>query len=327
MATHTFSQATRTAMPNTVLWQFTAGCILASMLYGCGSLSVQDGAPTKTMDWDSIPDAVPQIEPLSDKGNPDSYTVNGQRYKVNFDTRHFSQQGLASWYGTKFHGKLTSSGEPYDMYKMTAAHKTLPIPCYVQVTNMQTGKKIVVKVNDRGPFVDGRIIDLSYAAAQKLGITHTGTAAVQLELATPDTPDTPEVVAYAATPSPAPVTVTASAIDDTETGNGTDSDNASTPVLTATVNDAQANVLSNMVPNANNYYVQIAAFTQRNLAENFRQQLLNLNIEPINITTFNKADNTLYRVRVGPFSDKQQVQSIEARLTELGYTQSLLIVE
>jgi len=360
MANPTFLQATSIKMPNSAIWQLTAGFLLLSTLYGCGSLSVQDGAPTKTMDWDSIPDAVPQTEPLSDKGNPDSYSVNGQRYNVNFDTRNFSQQGLASWYGTKFHGKLTSSGEPYDMYKMTAAHKTLPIPCYVRVTNLQTGKKIVVKVNDRGPFVDGRIIDLSYAAAKKLGITQTGTARVQLDLVTPDTPD---VVVYAAAASPAPVTatpvtvtpITATPIADTpnataevpitqvsatqiptnqagtsdgnETQDESISDSTDEQRQVATVESPQSNDAAEMTANANNYYVQIAAFSQRNLAENFRQQLQDLNIVPIKITTLHKADNKIYRVRVGPFSDKQQVQTIETRLTELGYTHSLLIIE
>ena len=340
MAVQTSLQSIKSTMPYSALRQFTASCMIAGLLYGCGSLSVQDGAPAKTMDWDTIPDAVPQDEPLSDKGNPETYTVNGQRYTVNFDTHNFTQRGLASWYGTKFHGKLTSSGEPYDMYKMTAAHKTLPLPSYVQVTNLQTGKKITVKVNDRGPFVDGRIIDLSYAAAQKLGITHNGTARVQLDLVTP------EVVAYAAAASPSPVTATA--ITATPIKQETATTFTATPVNSTPVEqenneanssntDAQAKIETPDNPalndntekgqDSNNYYVQVAAFTQLSLAENFRSQLQGLKITPINISTVNRTDDKLYRVRIVPFSNKQQVQIIETRLSELGYTESLLIVE
>lgn len=131
-------------------------------------------------------DAVPKNEPKSRYGNPESYEVMGVRYKVLESPSGYQKRGIASWYGSKFHGRRTSSGETYDMYKMTAAHKTLPIPCYVQVTNLDNNKKIVVKVNDRGPFHEGRIIDLSYAAAKKLGITATGTGKVEVETVTTD---------------------------------------------------------------------------------------------------------------------------------------------
>lgn len=129
-------------------------------------------------------DAIPKNEPKSRYGNPSSYVVRGIRYHVLTSSSGYQEQGLASWYGTKFHGKRTSSGETYDMYQMTAAHKTLPIPCYVEVTNLDNNKKIVVKVNDRGPFHPGRIIDLSYAAAKKLGITATGTGKVEVRTVT-----------------------------------------------------------------------------------------------------------------------------------------------
>jgi len=322
MAAQPFLQGNRSTMPHRTLWQLAASCLIAGLLYGCGNLSVQDGAPAKSMDWDSIPDAVPQNESLSEKGNPESYTVNGQTYNVNFDTHNFTQQGLASWYGTKFHGKLTSSGEPYDMYKMTAAHKTLPLPSYVKVTNLQTGKKIVVKVNDRGPFIDGRIIDLSYAAAQKLGITHNGTARVQLDLVTPD------VVAYAAAANPTPVAATAITVTAIkQAGDEANSRNTDIPAKIEIPNNPAQNGNTRIDQDSNNYYVQVAAFTQRNLAENFLNQLQDLKLTPINISTVNRTDDILYRVRIGPFSDKQQVQTIESRLSELGYTQSLLIVE
>ena len=155
--------------------------LTSAIVSGCaGFLEPKDGAPDRKMDWESIPDAVPKEEPLSRSGNPESYIVFDKRYYVLKDAKNFNQTGIASWYGTKFHGQPTASGEIYDMYKMTAAHKTLPIPTYVKVKNLATGKEITVKVNDRGPFVDGRIIDLSYAAANKLGITSNGTAQVEI---------------------------------------------------------------------------------------------------------------------------------------------------
>ena len=129
-------------------------------------------------------DAVPKNEPKSRYGNPASYEVRGKRYYVLPTATGYEERGFASWYGTMFHGKRTSSGETYDMYQMTAAHKTLPIPCYVQVTNLDNNKQIVVKVNDRGPFHEGRIIDLSYAAAKKLGITAKGTGKVEVRTVT-----------------------------------------------------------------------------------------------------------------------------------------------
>lgn len=151
-------------------------CLLAVVQYGC---TIGDSAPNRFVRADT-PDAVPANEPLSRYGNPDSYTVMGKTYQVMDDSTNFAQKGIASWYGTKFHGRKTSSGEPYNMYAMTAAHKTLPLPTYVEVTHRDTGKKIIVKVNDRGPFHEGRIIDLSYAAARKLGISATGTGPVSI---------------------------------------------------------------------------------------------------------------------------------------------------
>ena len=154
--------------------------ILLSMIMFT-SCATMDGPPDNfNIKAENIRNAVPANEPLSRYGNPDSYEVMGQTYQVMKSSRGFVQRGEASWYGTKFHGRATSSGEPYDMYAMTAAHKRLPLPTYVEVTNLNNNRKIIVKVNDRGPFHPGRIIDLSYAAAHKLGITGTGTAPVEI---------------------------------------------------------------------------------------------------------------------------------------------------
>ncbi len=167
--------------------------ILASLITGCtltpswifDRSKVGDGAPAGGMNISQIRDAVPKAEPRSRSGNPSSYTVLGKTYHVMSNSHGYKEQGVASWYGTKFHGQRTSSGETYDMYAMTAAHTTLPLPTYVRVINLQNGREAIVKVNDRGPFHDNRLIDLSYAAATKLGITATGTGLVEVQALDP----------------------------------------------------------------------------------------------------------------------------------------------
>ena len=156
-------------------------------------------APARGME--SIPDAVPRIEPRSAHGNPPFYDVLGQRYHVLASADGYLERGVASWYGPTFHGGNTSSGEPYDMYGMTAAHKTLPLPCYARVTNLRNGKSVVVRINDRGPFVANRLIDLSYTAAAKLDMIRDGTTLVEVRALSPAVPD--ELTRTAAQPPPA----------------------------------------------------------------------------------------------------------------------------
>jgi rare lipoprotein A len=179
----------------------TLACII--LLCACGSSPPPRSTPRATpvpapgpergtpppppANINDIPDAVPRIEPRSSRGNPLSYEVFGKRYLILPTAEGYKERGVASWYGPDFHTRATSSGEPYDMYAMTAAHKTLPIPAYARVTNLSNGKSVVVRVNDRGPFVDNRIIDLSYTAAHKLGMTQAGTAFVEVEVITPGT--------------------------------------------------------------------------------------------------------------------------------------------
>lgn len=141
--------------------------------------------PPPPANLEAIPDAVPRAEPRSNRGNPVSYEVFGKRYFIAATSQGYKERGVASWYGPDFHSRPTSSGEPYDMYAMTAAHKTLPIPTYARVTNLGNGRSVVVRINDRGPFVANRIIDLSYTAAHKLGMTQAGTAFVEVEVITP----------------------------------------------------------------------------------------------------------------------------------------------
>lgn len=172
--------------------------LVALLLSACGSQPYRRGGPSMVppnQDYaptsdeippeiEKTPDAVPQQEPRSTSGNPKTYTVFGESYTVMDSAAGFRQRGYASWYGKKFHGRKTASGERYDIYGMTAAHKNLPLPTYVRVTNLGNGKTTVVKVNDRGPFHSDRIIDLSYAAAAKLGIIGHGTAMVEIEAIT-----------------------------------------------------------------------------------------------------------------------------------------------
>ena len=142
-------------------------------------------APPSAKDLDAIPDAVPRPEVRTLRGNPPFYEVLGQRYTVMASSAGYKEQGVASWYGPNFHAKSTSLGDPYDMYAMSAAHKTLPLPAYVRVTNLSNNRSVVLRVNDRGPFVGNRIIDLSYTAAYKLDMLRAGTAFVEVEAIEP----------------------------------------------------------------------------------------------------------------------------------------------
>ncbi|GAB5451088.1 MAG: septal ring lytic transglycosylase RlpA family protein [Halioglobus sp.] len=142
----------------------------------------QDAAPPRPIAAHEVLDAVPRPDPLLAVGNTSPYTVNGVTYEVLEDHRGYTEEGIASWYGTKFNGYETSNGEIFDLYQPSAAHKTLPIPSYARVTNIENGASVVVRVNDRGPFHADRLIDLSYAAAVKLGFMQQGTARVRVEL-------------------------------------------------------------------------------------------------------------------------------------------------
>jgi rare lipoprotein A len=180
-----------TSKPASVLL-IALGLSLAFWFAGCSTHKVfepSDNAPARPRDVSGVPNAVPKAEPRSRYGNPTSYVVFGKRYHTLASSKGYRERGLASWYGTKFHGKRTSSGEPYDLYAMTAAHKTLPLPTYVEVTNLDNGRSVIVKVNDRGPFHGGRIIDLSYTAASKLGILGKGTGRVEVRAIDPRAPD------------------------------------------------------------------------------------------------------------------------------------------
>jgi rare lipoprotein A len=161
----------------------------------------EDGPPAEQRDVSKIPDATPKPVKRTRAGNKSPYTVFGKTYELLSQSKGYRERGGASWYGTKFHGRNTANGERYDMWAMTAAHKTLPIPSYVRVTNLNNGLSVVVRVNDRGPFHGGRIIDLSYAAASKLGFANQGTAPVEVVDVTPTKEPAPQVSQSIAPPS------------------------------------------------------------------------------------------------------------------------------
>jgi len=183
----------RQAIRNGRLWGLLVSCAFAG---GC-SLASEGTAPFEPSPSASGGDAtaadgdfvLPQPETKSRYGNPETYVVFGERYHVLDTSDGYVERGIASWYGEPFHGRRTSSGETYDMYRLTAAHKSLPLPTYVQVTNLDNGLQIVVRVNDRGPFHEGRIIDLSYAAAKKIGMIGPGTARVEVRALDPPAAD------------------------------------------------------------------------------------------------------------------------------------------
>ena len=162
-----------------------------------------DGPASPAVDVSKLVEPTPKIEPLARYGNKQSYSVLGRSYALLPDAHGYLERGIASWYGNKFHGYMTSSLEPYDMYAFSAAHKTLPLPTYARVTNLDNGKSVVVRINDRGPFHDNRLIDLSYAAAVRIGVWPKGTGLVEVRAIDPGHPD--------AAPPPSPRVITADA--------------------------------------------------------------------------------------------------------------------
>jgi rare lipoprotein A len=192
-------------------WRLLCTISVAALLAGCAATPHREPGPESAPspaprlppslgDISAIPNAVPRIEPRSPHGNPPFYQVDGKRYYVLATAAGYDETGVASWYGPNFDGLQTSDGDRYDMYAMTAAHKTLPLPCYVRVTNLSNGRSIIVKINDRGPFVSNRIIDLSYVAAAKLDMLKTGTALVEVRTISPESP--PVLTRVTETPPP-----------------------------------------------------------------------------------------------------------------------------
>lgn len=261
----------------------------------------QDWGPDKEIDMSHVPDAVPRYENRTIAGNKNPYTVLGKTYYLMDDERAYTERGKASWYGYKFNGERTSNGELYDMFAMTGAHKTLPIPSYVRVTNLDNGKTVVVRVNDRGPFHDGRIIDLSYAAAQRLGITRVGTGNVDVEVVVPESDPRPPL-------------------------RGRKTELSVSAKEAGIVSKVDAGVAANDTKIPEGTYLQIAAFGVERSAKQFAQSVGKALSYPVVISN-SQAPNKLYRVRVGPFKDAQSMQTARDQLQKIDILQTHVVYQ
>ncbi|HEX4024902.1 MAG TPA: septal ring lytic transglycosylase RlpA family protein [Steroidobacteraceae bacterium] len=259
--------------------------------------------PPAPADLARLADAVPRAEPRSALGNPPFYEVGGRRYVVLSSAAGYVERGVASWYGPGFHGLRTSTGEPYDMFAMTAAHKTLPLPCYARVTNLSNGRSVVVRINDRGPFVANRIIDLSYAAATRLGMIRNGTAFVQVQTLTPPFTRAPEAVSV-------PMPVHVPAVSAASAGV------SSVPPVTT---QAAGAAVGPGAPGSATFYIQVGAFTQPRNALRAAQRLRAAGFTPI-LTASPSTGPSLQRVRIGPIDSVQQFDALIARLDALGFS-------
>ncbi len=286
--------------------------MLALLLAACGISPSRDGAPPRKLNPDEIKDAVPRREPVTSAGNKSPYTVLGQTYVLLPTAKGYHATGIASWYGTKFHGQSTSNGEKYDVYEMTAAHKTLPIPCYVLVTNLENNKQAIVRVNDRGPFVSNRLIDLSYAAAVKLGYADKGTAFVEVTAIDVDnwpprgTPDAPPAVS----PPLAPVAPLSQSVSP-----------APVPAASATAPLPAAAA----VP-AGRFYVQAGAFSERRAAETLRERLAQVQSDAVTLQP-TPSHPVLYRVRIGPLRDRAAAERLRNQLIANHMSEAARVVD
>jgi rare lipoprotein A len=252
---------------------------------------------------------VPRAEPPSRGGNRD-YQVNGKAYRVMAASRGYRERGIASWYGAKFHGRLTANGEVYDMYGMTAAHRGLPLPTYVEVRELQGGRSVVVRVNDRGPFHGDRIIDLSYAAAHKLGIIGRGTAEVEVRAIDPNGP----VVAGTDAAGEMAVEVTATGVAIGRASLLAQPDLAAPILLPVSSMPAAAPAPR---PDEAGLYLQVGAFASRENAERLRERLIEA-VMPALVQAGDDPQRPVYRVRVGPLASAEEADRLSGRLVELG---------
>ena len=276
-----------------------------------------DGAPWWDVDVSRIPDATPTLHTGPYKANP--YTVLGKTYFPLQESKTYVASGTASWYGTKFHGQNTANGEVYDLYGMSAAHKTLPLPSYVRVTNLDNNKTVILRVNDRGPFYSDRIIDLSYAAAKKLGYAETGTARVKVEGIDPQQ-------WWAAKGRPAPLMLNEPQVAQN-----------SAPVITASagtveqwtpppqqhaaaVVPVQIDAKKNASAPASGQYLQVGAFANPDAAELLRSKLSGMVSAPVFISSIVRNQQTLHRVRLGPIGSPGEIAQVQnsVRLANLG---------
>lgn len=276
-----------------------------------------DDGPEDTIpsNLDSVPDAVPRAEPLRPAANR-PYTALGTAFTPLQSVQPFSQTGMGTWYGKKFNGAKTSSGEKYDMYSMTAAHPTLPIPSYARVTNLSNGRSVIVRVNDRGPFLRSRIIDLSYVAAWKLGYINQGSAKLQVDAIVPDELDSfiasntglASTPTTSATPSPAPAAVPAP---------------TPTPPSGSDVSPAPATAAAAPLP-VSGVFLQLGAFNSANNADNFREYVQN-ELKWLQQEIHTELIGDRYRLRVGPFRNTDEARSVSERIASRLRVQPFLV--
>jgi rare lipoprotein A len=278
-----------------------------------------------------VPDAIPRVEPRAIYGNPPSYEVFGKRYYVMASSVGYVERGVASWYGPGFHKELTSVREPYDMYGMTAAHKTLPLPAYVRVTNLQNGRSCVVRVNDRGPFVGNRIIDLSYTAAAKLDMLRDGTAMVEVRVLQPLDPglDTHLTVAsVGALPLASPPSVS----PPVPLTSPPATDAAAAPLATPPVAiPAAVPPVIKPAPVTSapvrTLFVQAGAFAAPDNAQRLADKLRSEGYTQVFVRDDLIAGRKLYRVRIGPIPDVPQFDRIVAALEQEGVRDAHLALD
>lgn len=276
------------------------GLCTGLLMAGCSSVGpvkpVTPAPPVARAPAVTPPPGVPGAPvPAPRSGNPPFYEVFGERYFVMPSSEGYRQTGVASWYGEAFHGKRTSSGTIYNMHEMTAAHKTLPLPSLVRVTNLSNSKSVVVIVDDRGPFVKDRLIDLSYAAAKELDIVRSGTAEVEVE-------------ALGGASGAGPVIVYSP-------GN--------TP---STSSPAGGNIAPTLVP-AQNLYMQVGAFGRLDNAERLKAYLESKGVSKVVIRYDSSASKTLYRVRIGPLSGSDEYDALATRIAPLHSGKPSLVTE
>ncbi|MDI9737745.1 septal ring lytic transglycosylase RlpA family protein [Stutzerimonas stutzeri] len=275
----------------------------------------KDGAPWWDVDVSQIPDAVPMPHYGPYKANP--YTVLGKTYFPISDGHRYSATGTASWYGTKFHGQPTANGEKYDLYGMSAAHKTLPLPTYVKVTNLDNGRTVTLRVNDRGPFYSDRIIDLSFAAAKKLGFAETGTARVKVEGIDPQqwwAAQGRPVPAMMAQPQMAASKPTTSIAQPIEQYTPPPQQHAAATV------PLEIDAKKNASPAASGLFLQVGAFANPDAAQLLKDKLSGVVSAPVFISSVVHNQQTLHRVRLGPIDTPDEAMQLEqsVRLANLG---------
>lgn len=288
----------------------------------------QDDGPGDTPPDDLLdtPDAIPDVEPYSRHGNK-PYVVFGKTYTPITDGRAFKQRGIGSWYGKKFNGQKTSSGERYDMYQMSAAHPTLPIPSYARVTNLDNGAQVIVRVNDRGPFHSGRIIDLSYTAALKLGYLGKGSGQLEVERLLPDeieriVREQKAPVQRVAETAPVPVEPPPAIVVTTQT-TGTMALGAPLPAMIPETSAVPAPLAITKAAGAGGFYLQIGAYEEAANAEAVRARLLQnwAGLPPIEVAPY----GVFYRLYGGPFASRAEASFAAQQVQDAGLSKPLIV--